>query len=545
MLIAALCCAMMVLMPMRGGAQQNADLCSEKPRLVLILLIDNLNNEQLEIVRSRIGRGGINRIYNHGTQLREAFYDAGGNYAGKNLASLFTGAPASTHGIVSETWVDHFTNKKVHAIYGDSYTKRGTIDTLAQPHNGLLLCSTIGNEIRKIYNREAKIMSVGFDPDKLMWASGTNVAEPTAWFDTRTGLMVSYNMPNDSSTWIAEFNSKHMADNFVTKYWAPKEDIVSYHEWKYFNQGAGQRTFYYPLQASAGLPRYARVPGSPQGNSLMRDFAVWALLNTDMGKDDIPDVLTVQFSAIPSCADKRQPLDAETEDLLLRLDEDIESLLKIIDQNIGMDNTLVVFTAAQGAYDVSETDSEQWRSRGAVSLYRTTTLLNLYLMAVYGQGQWVKNYSGSSIYLNHELADERKVGWDSLIARSCDFLMQVQGIAEAFDARKLKTIYADTPVMQMLRRNYHPKRSGDVLLTLEPGWAHELDDGQQLTQLWGHEFVPLAFYGWKVPRQTIYERHNMIDVAPTICSFIRVAQPNGCSGVPIPIITNAHSDKGQ
>ena len=112
----------------------------------------------------------------------------------------------------------------------------------------------------------------------------------------------------------------------------------------------------------------------------------------------------------------------------------------------------------------------------------------------------------------------------------------VKGIGDAFAAKDLRNIYSTSPVIEVLRRNYHPKRSGDILIHLEPGWASEQDDGQQLTQLWGQEFVPLAFYGWKVPRGIIYERHNMADVAPTICQFIRVAQPNGCSGIPIKII---------
>lgn len=528
--------SMLLLTTGFAAAQQNLDICSEKPRLVLMILVDNLNNEQLEIVRSRASSSGLNRIYHHGTHLREAHYDAGGNYAGKNLATLFTGAPAATHGIVSEQWIDHFSNQKTHAVYGSAYDENGRIDTLAEARNSLLLCSTIGNEIRKIYNDQARIVSIGFDEEKLLWTSGGGVEEGIAWFDARSGGMQCRHMSSDSATWIAEFNSKGFADACLDKIWAPKEDIVTYHEWKYFSQGQEQRTFYYPLAASVGEPHYARLCGSPQGNTLMRDFAVWTLLNTNMGKDDIPDLLTIQFSSTPSVAPKQQPLDAETEDLLLCLDDNISSLLKVVDEFIGMDNTLVVFSSIQGTNDVRNTTSPQWKSRGAVSLHRTTALLNLYLMALHGQGQWVRNYSSCAIYLNKELAAERQVKWDTLMMESCDFLVQVKGIANAVDASRLQELHLDSPVMNALRRNYHPKRSGDILICLEPGWAEEQDDGSQLTQGWGYEFVPLAFYGWKVPRATIYDRHNITDVAPTICSFIRIPQPDGCSGTPIPVV---------
>lgn len=518
-------------------AQQNVAICPEKPKLVLLILIDNLNNEQLEIVRQKCGQNGFNRICTFGTQLSNAHYDAGGNYAGKNLATLFTGAPASTHGIVAEQWVDNLTSKKVHAIYGAAYDNAGHLDTAAIPHNGNLLCSTIGNEIRKIYNNKAQFISLGFNPNLLMWSSGTNIKEPVIWFDNKSGMFMSQNINNDTIQGIvSDFNSKHMADIYMSKTWSPMHDISEYHEWRYFNKGNEQRTFYYPLKQEGTRQRYARLAGSPYGNQLVRDMAASVLLCGDFGKDEVPDMLTVQFTATPSCGHKMQPIDAETEDLLLRLDENIASLLKVIDHSIGMDNTLVVLTSAQGCYDVANTDTEHWKSWGTVSLHRTTALLNLYLMALHGQAKWVRNYASGEIYLSKKICEEKKVSFDTLLDESAQFMKQVAGIGDAVVAKQLPYIYSDSPVIETMRRNYHPQRSGDILLSLNPGWAEEQDDGSELTQLWGKEYVPLIFYGWKVPRNIIYERHNMADVAPTICSFIKVSVPNGCSGVQIPIV---------
>lgn len=518
-------------------AQQNVALCPEKPKLVLLILIDNLNNEQLEIVRQKCGPNGFNRICTFGTQLSNAHYDAGGNYAGKNLATLFTGAPASTHGIVAEQWIDNLTSKKIHAIYGDAYNQAGHLDTAAVPRNGNLLCSTIGNEIRKIYNNKAHFISLGFNPNLLMWSSGTNVPEPVVWFDKKNGQFTSQNVANDTiRNIIADFNSKHISDICLEKTWSPLHDITEYHEWRYFNKGSEQRTFYYPLKQLGSKNKYERLAGSPYGNQMVRDMAAAILLCGNLGKDNVPDMLTVQFSATPSCGHKMQPIDAETEDMLLRLDENIASLLKVIDHDIGMDNTLVLLTAAQGCYDVANTDTEHWKSWGTVSLHRTTALLNLYLMALHGQAKWVRNYASGEIYLDQKLCEERHVSFDTLLNESAQFMKQVAGIGDAVVAKQLSTIYSESPIIETMRRNYHPQRSGDILLNLNPGWAEEQDDGSELTQLWGKEYVPLIFYGWKVPRNTIYERHNMADVAPTICSFIKVSVPNGCSGVQIPVL---------
>lgn len=518
----------------QAAGQQNVALCPEKPKLVLLLVVDNLNSQQVEIVRSQCGNKGFNRLFGDGKQLTDAYYDAGGNFAGKNLATLFTGAPAATHGVVASQWIDSFSGKKVDAIYGE-VPSSGVFDTLAVPHNGALLCNTIVNEIRKIYNDKSKIFSIGFDPKMLVWSSGTLAGEPFLWLDSRSGKARTANVTSETTQkWVDEFNSKDIASVYRAKTWAPRKDISEYHQCRFFPETTKGVSFYHPLNTvPAKKQRYSAVLGSPYGNDLIRDLAAYALTFEEMGKDDIPDVMLIQFTATPAMGKKLQPLDPETEDMLLGLDANIGSLLQLIDSTIGMDNTLVVFTAAQGAYDTANTTSPQWTERGFVSLRRATALLNLYLMAMHGQAQWVKNYAPGAVYIDKELAEKKKVDYDSLVAESAEFLTQVKGIGEAIPARKLNTFVTTSPVIEAMRRNYHPKRSGDILIHLEPGWAEEQDDGSKLTQLWGGEFVPLVFFGWKVQHGVVYERHNMTDVAPTICSFIRTGIPDGCSGRPI------------
>lgn len=519
---------------------QTGDITSEKPRLVLWLVVDNLSNEQLQIVLPRLGNNGIKRILNGGTQLAHAFYDAGGNYAGKNMATLFTGAPACTHGIVGEQWIDHFSNHKIHAIFGDAYDNNSAIpDSALNVCNDQLFCSTIGNQIRRIYNDRAKMYAVGFHPENLLWSSGTHVPEPVIWFDPVKGEMRTENIKVDSisHSWIAEFNSKRFPDVYLNKTWAPSQDINTYHASKFF-PNAKNNPFYYAMKQNPGanLPKYGRLVGSPYGNTFIRDFATALLLMEDMGKDEIPDMLTLEFSLTPSVRPKQQPMDAESEDLLMLLDESIASLLKAIDQHIGMQNTLVVFTAAQSIFDLQSTASDHWAPRGVVSMHKATAILNLYLMAKHGQAQWVKNYAPGAVYLDREVAKQHNVSWDSLLVESADFLLEVKGIERAIVAKNLDLMDSDMPIVKMLRHNYHPKRSGDILLYLQPGWADEMDDGRQIQQQWVEEPVPLVFYGWKIPHALIYGSHSMKDVAPTVTRLIGVANPDGCSGEAIDLL---------
>jgi arylsulfatase A-like enzyme len=45
--------------------------------------------------------------------------------------------------------------------------------------------------------------------------------------------------------------------------------------------------------------------------------------------------------------------------------------------------------------------------------------------------------------------------------------------------------------------------------------------------------VPLIFYGWHVPAQTINSPVYVIDIAPTITDLIKITEPSASIGIPL------------
>ena len=272
------------------------------------------------------------------------------------------------------------------------------------------------------------------------------------------------------------------------------------------------------------------MAGSHFGNSIIRDFAASLIFNEAIGKDDITDLLTIEFTTNPSVVKKHLPLDAETEDLLLRLDGEVESLLRLIDEQVGLHNTLIVCTAINKPSELAVSDNIYNTPRGVFNATKASSLLNLYLMALYGQGKWVLDQRGSEIYLNNEIITKSKLDRNTILKQACDFLLQVEGVANAISAADLTTANTIWFSNRAMLQNYHLKRSGDIIISLEPGWSEELPDGRQLHRSWGNEYVPLAFYGWRIARQDTAQPIEIIDVASTICTFLEIAMPNGNEG---------------
>lgn len=99
----------------------------------------------------------------------------------------------------------------------------------------------------------------------------------------------------------------------------------------------------------------------------------------------------------------------EMQDTYIRLDRSIATLLELIDKQVGLQNTIVCITST-GYADPEPADTGIYRIPGGeFHLNRCATLLNMYLMATYGAGQYVEAYYDQQIYLNHKLLEDKQL----------------------------------------------------------------------------------------------------------------------------------------
>ncbi|NPA36520.1 MAG: hypothetical protein GXO47_06690 [Chlorobi bacterium] len=509
-----------------GGLAQK-HIPSSRPKMVLFLMLDELSSEQLFIIRDKLSDGGFNKLISGGAYFRSAEYPSGSHFDGTYVSTLYTGSYPSTHGIISDKWFEQFKDKSIYAISDDT----GRISAKK------ILASGIADELRRVYGDSAKIAAVGFSPGKLIWSLGNDVTN-AFWFDKKTGDFIS---PRDTSVhklpdWINEFNGKNIADMYSERQWGPLLDITEYHKFTFFrNQLKDNYTFLFELDKSKGKEPYAPVAGSPFGNKLVRDFAQSLIVNEKFGNDNIPDILTINFITSSPLSSGNDHFDPVDEDLLLRLDLEIKGLLKYIDKEIGLENVLIVTSGitTPGKY----VSSQQKYDKGIFNGKKAAALLNLYLMAIHGQGKWVKTYYDGQFYMNHDLLEKSNLSINKIEQEAAAFLEQISGIAYALPASDVIAASMNLPAMQNLKLIYHPKRSGDILIALAPGWREELPDGRLVSRKWVEERVPLIFYGWKITRQLHNEPVEMTDVAPSICSFLQISYPNGCEGKALPDLT--------
>ena len=229
---------------------------------------------------------------------------------------------------------------------------------------------------------------------------------------------------------------------------------------------------------------------------------------------------------------------AELMDSYVRLDRDLARLFVAIDkQGPGMDSTLV-FVAGTPVTRRQRRDDDKWAlPYGEFSSKKAVSLLNMYLMAIYGNGDWVSGYHNGQLYLNHKLIKERNQKVEELRAESARFLTRMSGVGDAWTIDDIIDRRAsENP--DAMRRNTHIASSGDVVVNILPGWQEvddddTSDDRPQTTQRAASAMAPAFILAPGVKAQTISTPVDARALAPTVTGLLRIRSPNGAASAPV------------
>src|SRR5208282_1379859 len=140
-----LLCAILVLLGFIPDASASA--YNARPKLVVVIVIDQFRGDYLERYRDQFGDSGFRFLLDHGAYFPNCNYNYANTRTAPGHATLFTGAYSNGHGIVANEWWDA---KKKHMVTSveDDATKLVGVDgdkTGASPHN--LLADTLGDEL--------------------------------------------------------------------------------------------------------------------------------------------------------------------------------------------------------------------------------------------------------------------------------------------------------------------------------------------------------------------------------------------------------------
>ena len=525
---------------------QGAYLPPDKPRLVIGIVVEQLKYDQLEKFRDRFGENGIKRLLNEGTYFKNASFEYMLTQSAPGHATISTGSEPSFHGITSDSWYLPLRNELIYCTKDIKVNPvGGSFEAgLHSPVN--LQASTFSDELEMATNKNAKVFGVGMKENSAIFSAG-HAADGAYWFDNTTGTWMSSTYYIDTlPVWVNDFNAMKFSESYLNNTWnlfRPEQDYADcLADSNNFEAGFNAVNYFpYDLKKmrSKGIFNsrndFSLLRETPFGNSFTTSFAIRLIEKEGLGKDVVTDYLSICYSSTDYIGHRFGPSSVEMGDAILRLDDEIKNLLTYLNDSIGKKNILIYFTSAHGISEIPAVLENNRIPAGYFKQNQALQLLRSYLNAVYGEGDWVKGYSERQVFLNRTLIEDARLPLEEVQKKVARFLVQFTGVAAAYPYSAFEANDFRNGNLKRIINSFNPQRSGDVIVTLNPGWVEK--EGDYVTNHNSpYEYdshVPLIWYGWSVNRASVTRKVNMTDIAATLSSLCKVPYPNACTGEPL------------
>ncbi len=561
---------MLVAFVLLSQAQQRRSIRSAndaRPRLILLIVVDQFRYDYLTRFGDLLTTRGIGRLMREGASWTDANFDHVPTFTAPGHAVFMTGAWPSQTGIIANDWYEQDTGKKVKSISDDSQMAVAGKEGEKGKSPRRLLCSTVGDELRLADRDLSKVIGISSKDRSAILPAGRR-ANAAYWFSTDNGNMMSstYYL-KQLPEWATRFNDRRMADKFFGAHWdrllpdeseylkrAGQDDVP----WENLDKSSND-TNYFPHVVTGGLKSpgrffYKSLDYTPFANDILVAFAEDAIANEKLGADDQTDVLSVSFSANDYVGHRFGPYSQEAMDMTLRVDRQIGSLLDFVDEHVGLQNTLVVFTADHGASPVPEQaammnlpgrryqklDLLKLVEDGLKARYgRKDRPANDYMRTFTNRDETERGIINSNFYLNHAALARDGIDLDECERVVGELAMQMPGAARYFTRAQLesKSISPTDVVARRVLNGFYAQRSGDVIVVFEPyNILFDLPDDPTdplSTATHGSPYsydthVPLIIMGRNFSAGRYTQAATPADIAPTLASVLNIQAPS-CS----------------
>ncbi len=533
-----------------AGAQERSTV-----KLVLQITVDGLRGDLLRRYGDRFGEGGFRYLLDQGAVYANAHYQHANTETIVGHTTLATGASPADHGMIGNVWFDRESGELSYNIEDSQFPllptrKEESQGTQVDPSQKKsrtqgrsprsIIASTLGDELAVFHAGRAKVFGVsGKDRSAVAMAGHGGKA---FWFSTNTGDFVTSSFYYDSyPAWAVQWNAGRAAESYAEKEWRLMRSPDSYllrdlddRPYEIDLKGYG-RVFPHPFGALGDPLFHTRLLVSPVGDELTLSFAKALITNEELGRDGVPDYLSISFSGVDAVNHFVGPSSLENEDVVQRLDRTLADLFAFIDQALGLQDTLVVLSADHGMPEMPEFMAEQGMSVGRLYPDDIIDRADGIGGERFGLEKLSSFFFRPYLYLDDAAITAAGLKKAEVAQAVAAGLTEMDGIAIAVATAALPNL-EDTPLIKQIRRNTHHSRSGDIYVVQEPYWF--LNEKGPIAVMHGSpwrydSYVPIIFAGAGVEPQTIHREVHPADVAPTLAAFLGIKPPSSAVGQPL------------
>ncbi len=505
----ALACLLLLLAAVSSSAA-----APERPKLGVLIVIDQLSAFAFDARLPR-ATGGIARLANEGYRIDELRYQYAPTVTSAGHATLATGAWPATHGVVANEWWDEALGKAVFSTEDPRYQILGREP---RPRDctspWALRAPTLGDAL-KWNDARAKVVGISPKERSAMLTAGRS-ADAAVWIDSeRPFFTTSTYYAKAPLSWLEPLNTElAKAIAGALKPGLPQGGITG-------------KNPPMPLARDGGYESMNEsVPWQPTYEKMQVDAALAAVRELGLGKDEVPDLLTLSFSSHDVYGHHFGPESPESEAAFFRIDGEIGRLLQGLDQLVGKGKYVVALSADHGGGKLPEDLQARGIDAGRVDGKAIREKLEAEADAALGAGDWFVGYWTPGVFA----APDKRAKLHTIDERLRAVAKKEPGVADLVPLTHLLEGGNFGPLAEYFRRSASPGRSPDYLILTRPYWQYGVKDRvAHGTPYLYDRAVPALFWGQGVKKGEA-QYAEAVDVAPTLARLLGVPPPAASEG---------------
>jgi predicted AlkP superfamily pyrophosphatase or phosphodiesterase len=528
----------LVLAP-HGGAQGQAPIprtapkTLEKPKLVVLLVVDQMRGDYVDKFRSQ-WTAGLKRLVDEGAWFRDAAYPYAATETCVGHSTISTGALPATHGMVANAWWDRETQKMVTCTADPKVKNSGYAGASAKGGDSAwrMAVPAFAEELKFQTGSATRVVTFSLKARASITMAG-HKADAATWFDGGGWVTSS---AYGSMPFIEDYVKAHPVKADYGKTWTLSLSESAYwYDEKAFGAVPPEGwtlTFPHPLRGKAAGNEpddafYEEWASSPFADTYLTQLAETAVDSLWLGKAGGTDFLGVSYSTVDYVGHAFGPRSREIQDILVGLDKDLGELFAHLDKKVGRGNYVVALSADHGVVPIPEDLQKTGADAGVLHLPELQDRIEKALEPFNYAKPAIARITGSDIYFAPGIYDRLKQDRTAMQA-VIDAALAQPGVAALYSTEELQDRPAtQSPTHQAMADSYFPGRSGDLFIVPKPYWLMDgTPPGKTRGYGTGHgtpynydQHVPILLMGFGIQPGEYHGDVTPADIAPTLASL--------------------------
>ena len=492
-----------------------------RPKLIVVIVIDQFRGDYLERYRDQFGEGGFRLFLDHGAYFSDCNYNYANTRTAPGHATLFTGTYSNGHGIIANEWWDAQKKRNVTSVEDDNTRIVGTAGDQpgASPHN--LLASTLGDELKLATQGKSRVFAISLK-DRGAILPGGFAADGAYWIEKNTGAWItSTYYRKDLPDWAKTFNQNNRAEKYLNQ------------DWKDAKGNVLRSTGLQNKKESSSGGFYDVVGATPFANDYELEFARELVTYEHLGGGAATDLLSVSLSANDILGHQVGPDSPEMQAMALAMDRQLADFFNFLGHEVGLANLWIALSADHGVspapsaavklrIPAANLDVKKMRAsiNAAISNKLTPSRQTEFMAAFDYPLAWLNEAAFATLKIKEEDA-ERVVG---------EALKQA-GLRAYFTRSQLaQGAVPETPVGHQYLNSYSPEAGWYVIGIPVPYSVGTLSGTDHASPYTYDTHVPLALYGLAFHAGTYRQHTEPVDLAVTLASLLGINAPSHATG---------------